>query len=51
VSARTRVKHQTRAERSRRELLIKAGVWVFIFVFAFSVVGGIFALGALATYR
>lgn len=30
---------QTRASRKRREALLKAGIWVFLAVFIFSVVG------------
>lgn len=36
--------YTTRASRKRKQTLLRAGVWIFIFVFAFSIVGGIFAL-------
>jgi hypothetical protein len=32
--------HTTRSARARREFWKRLGIWVFIFVFAFSVVGG-----------
>ncbi len=38
--------HQTRSARSRREFWKRLGIWVFIFVFAFSVVGGLIAVVA-----
>ncbi len=44
MSARPRVTHETRAKRTRREMLIKAGVWIFILLFTFSVAGGIVAI-------
>ena len=36
--------YSTRASRKRKQTLMRAGIWVFIFVFAFSIVGGIFAV-------
>jgi hypothetical protein len=30
---------ESRAKRTRRQSLIKAGVWVFLLVFVFSIVG------------
>lgn len=36
--------YSTRASRKRKHALMRAGIWVFIFVFAFSIVGGIFAV-------
>ena len=38
--------HTTRSARSRREFWKRFGIWVFIFVFAFSVVGGAIAIVA-----
>lgn len=35
------VRHETRSKRARRQRLLKAGVWVFLVLFAFSVVGGL----------
>ncbi|MDE2481031.1 MAG: hypothetical protein KGN02_02430 [bacterium] len=43
MSARPRVTHETKAARTRRQLWIKAGVWIFILLFTFSVAGGILA--------
>lgn len=37
----------TRAARKRKDLLLRAGVWIFIFIFAFSIVGGLLAAGIL----
>ena len=37
----------TRAARKRKDFLLRAGVWIFIFVFAFSIVGGLLAAGIL----
>ena len=35
------VRHQTRAARTRRQALIKLGVWIFLGLFILSIVGGI----------
>lgn len=35
------VRHETRSKRKRRQQWIKAGIWLFLIVFAFSVVGGL----------
>ena len=43
MSARPRVTHETKAQRSRRQFWVKAGVWIFILLFTFSVAGGILA--------
>ena len=48
MSARPRVTHETRAKRTRRELLIKTGVWIFILLFTFSVAGGIIAISIVS---
>ncbi len=34
-----KVRHETRSKRRARQRWMKAGIWLFIFVFAFSVVG------------
>lgn len=36
-----KVRHETRSKRMRRQRLLKAGVWIFLCIFAFSVVGGL----------
>lgn len=36
--------YPTRAQRRRKEILLRAGVWVFIVLFAFSIVGGLLAV-------
>jgi hypothetical protein len=36
-----KVRHETRSKRMRRQRWLKAGVWIFLGVFAFSVVGGL----------
>jgi hypothetical protein len=38
--------HTTRSTRSRREFWKRLGIWIFIFIFAFSVVGGAIAVVA-----
>ncbi len=48
MSTKPRIVHQTKAKRARRQLWIKAGVWVFVIVFAFSVAGGILAIRVVA---
>ncbi|MHB8141127.1 MAG: hypothetical protein ACYDA5_08665 [Vulcanimicrobiaceae bacterium] len=40
MSHRPRVQHQTRFARARRNMLLRAGIWAFIVVFAFSIAGG-----------
>ncbi len=40
------MRHQTRSSRSRREFWKRLGIWIFIFIFAFSVVGGLIAVVA-----
>lgn len=42
---------QTKSARMRRQRWLRAGVWAFIFVFAFSIVGGALALIALGGLR
>lgn len=46
MSKRTSRPPVTRAARRRKEMLLRLGVWIFIFVFAFSIVGGLIAVGA-----
>lgn len=38
-----KVHHETRSKRARRQKLMRLGIWIFLFVFAFSVAGGIVA--------
>lgn len=48
MSTRPRVTHETKDARRRKEAWKRAGVWAFLFVFAFSVVGGaLIAVGGL----
>lgn len=48
MSSRPSVTHHTREARRRKEALKRAGVWAFLIVFAFSVVGGaLIAVGGL----
>ncbi|MDQ2680025.1 MAG: hypothetical protein M3Y21_03260 [Candidatus Eremiobacteraeota bacterium] len=52
MSNRHKIVYETRSARQRRQLLMKAGVWVFIVIFGLSVVGGVLAIGVgLATHR
>jgi type VI protein secretion system component VasF len=44
MSNKTRVVHETKAKRSRRELWKRLFVWAFILLFAFSVAGGVVAI-------
>jgi type VI protein secretion system component VasF len=39
-----RTTHTTRAQRARAGLWKRAFVWIFIFLFAFSVAGGLIAM-------
>jgi hypothetical protein len=45
---RHRVIHETRSKRARRQFWLKLGVWALVFVFAFSVVGGLIVVGGAA---
>ncbi|HUN30285.1 MAG TPA: hypothetical protein VMV65_10815 [Alphaproteobacteria bacterium] len=47
MSNRTRVVHETRARRARREMWKKAFIWAFIVLFAFSVAGGVIAIAVV----
>jgi hypothetical protein len=38
--------HQTKSARARREFWKRLGIWIFIFIFGFSVVGGLIAVVA-----
>jgi hypothetical protein len=38
--------HLTRSARQRREFWKRLGVWIFLIIFAFSVVGGLIVLTA-----
>ncbi len=38
-----KIRHETRSKRARRQRLMRAGIWLFLLVFAFSVAGGIVA--------
>jgi hypothetical protein len=38
---------QPRAARRRKEFFLRAGVWIFIFIFAFSIVGALIAVGTI----
>jgi hypothetical protein len=44
MSNKTRVVHETRARRSRRDFLKRLFIWAFIVLFAFSVAGGVVAI-------
>ena len=48
MSTKTRIVHETKAKRARRQMWLKAGIWAFILVFAFSVAGGILAMRVVA---
>ena len=37
----------TRAARRRKEMLLRLGVWIFILLFAFSIVGALIAVGTI----
>ncbi|MDQ2872044.1 MAG: hypothetical protein M3R35_02820 [Candidatus Eremiobacteraeota bacterium] len=39
MSGRPRVTHQTRSARRRRQTWLRAGIWIFLIIFAMSVVG------------
>ncbi len=41
MSYKVRPQHTTRAVRTRRQWWIRTAIWVFLIVFAFSVVGGL----------
>lgn len=41
-----RVVYETRSARARRGALLRLGIWIFLFLFAASVVGVAFTFGA-----
>lgn len=43
--------YQTRSARARREFWKRLGIWVFLMIFAFSVVGGLIVVGASLAAR
>ncbi|HEV7178454.1 MAG TPA: hypothetical protein VGN11_01180 [Candidatus Baltobacteraceae bacterium] len=47
MSNRRRIVYKTRAERERRSTWLKAGVWIFLLIFVFSVAGGVVLIGGL----
>ncbi len=48
MSRRTKpVTHTSRSARRRKQTLLRAGVWIFLVIFAFSVVGALFAVGTI----
>jgi hypothetical protein len=44
MSNKTRVVHETKARRARRDFWKRLFIWAFIAVFAFSVAGGVIAM-------
>jgi hypothetical protein len=48
MSTRPRITHETKHARRRKDTWKRAGIWAFLFIFAFSVVGGaLIAVGGL----
>lgn len=41
MKTRPRITYETRSTRARRQALMRLGVWIFLGIFAFSVVGGL----------
>ncbi|MDQ2865864.1 MAG: hypothetical protein M3R51_06520 [Candidatus Eremiobacteraeota bacterium] len=41
-----RIVYEPRSKRARRSLLLKAGVWIFLLLFVFSVAGGVVLISA-----
>lgn len=41
MSGKSKVRYATQSSRRRGQALLRLGVWIFIFVFALSVVGGL----------
>ncbi|MDQ6826398.1 MAG: hypothetical protein M3Z14_04255 [Candidatus Eremiobacteraeota bacterium] len=39
MSKRAQATHETRSARQRRQTLLKAGIWIFLAIFVFSIVG------------
>jgi ABC-type microcin C transport system permease subunit YejE len=46
VSKRVHAGYESRESRFRRNRWLRLGVWIFLIIFAFSVVGGIFVFSA-----
>uniref|UniRef100_E6Q697 Uncharacterized protein n=1 Tax=mine drainage metagenome TaxID=410659 RepID=E6Q697_9ZZZZ len=44
MSTRARVTHKTKAERQRFSRWLRAGIWVFLGIFIFTVAGGVLAM-------
>lgn len=44
---RYKTQHHTRSARKRKQALLRLGVWIFLLIFAFSVVGALFAVGTI----
>ena len=45
MTRRSNVKYETQSARRKRQTWLRFGVWIFILVFAFSIVGGLLAVG------
>jgi hypothetical protein len=41
VSPKPKIRYTTQSARRRGQVLLRLGVWIFIFIFALSVVGGL----------
>lgn len=39
MTKRTQTTHETRSARQRRQTLLKAGIWIFLGIFVFSILG------------
>ena len=42
MSPKPKIKYATQSSRRRRQWLLRLGVWIFVLVFALSIVGGLF---------
>ncbi len=47
MTRRHHVKYETQSARRKRQVWLRAGVWLFILVFAFSIVGGLLIGGVI----
>gem|GEM_PF-6022900 len=47
VKARRPPQHRTRSSRQRKQRLLRAGVWIFLLLFALGTVGALFAVGTI----
>jgi heme/copper-type cytochrome/quinol oxidase subunit 4 len=45
-----KVRYETRSKRKARQRWLKAGIWLFIVVFAFSVVGTLIAFVSVGSH-